>query len=166
MIGLGCSLLFSFSSSVISKEKSTEVTCTCDPVSDSLVLVEFYEATDGGNWDTSDYWLTSAPMSEWHGISVNLEGCVENITLENNSLSGVLIPNLTSLEGLKILNLWENNGIIGEIPDDIGALGNLELLNLWNSSISGDIPPSIGDLEQLGLLAIKSSFLQQWFIKN
>ena len=68
---------------------------------DSLALVELYNATDGPNWTIT--WDLSQPMHTWHGITTNEAGCVIDITIINNQLAGSLpaeIGNLIHLQGL------------------------------------------------------------------
>ena len=38
---------------------------------DRAVLVEFYNATNGANWDNNTNWNSSAPLNQWHGVSTN-----------------------------------------------------------------------------------------------
>jgi len=52
------------------------------------VLETFYRASGGRKWDKSHNWLKAAPLSEWHGVSVDSEGAVEGIQLQGNILAG------------------------------------------------------------------------------
>ena len=52
---------------------------------DSLELVNLYYDLGGDNWTNNDGWLT-APVSEWHGITLTDDGCgVKEIDLSGTS---------------------------------------------------------------------------------
>jgi PKD repeat protein len=85
-----------------------------NPYQDSLALVSLYNATGGNGWKTKANWKTvGRPISTWHGVVVNDQGCVEGLHLPNNQLSGNL-PNL-NLPCLKELDL-SGNWLTGNIP--------------------------------------------------
>ncbi|MFN4256948.1 MAG: leucine-rich repeat domain-containing protein, partial [Saprospiraceae bacterium] len=134
----------------------------CDPLSDSLELVAFYNATGGPGWITKTNWLVPGqPISTWHGIEVNAQGCVTCIHLHRqnnndcsygggigNGLTGSL-PNL-NLPYLESLFL-SNNQLSGPIPD-LNQCSNLEWLWLGNNQLSGNIPNfNLPNLQYLGL---------------
>jgi hypothetical protein len=50
-------------------------------------LEEFFIATDGYKWINNDNWLSSKPISTWHGITATSEFVTE-IRLERNNLNG------------------------------------------------------------------------------
>ncbi len=108
-------------------------TTPCDRRADSLELIKFHNATNGLNW--TNKWDLSKPMDTWYGILVNEQGCVENITLENNELRGS-IPNFR-LPNLYILDLRFNQ-LSGAIPNF--TLPSLQVLLLWSNQLSGSIP--------------------------
>ena len=37
---------------------------------DREILVTFYNAMDGPNWEDSGNWLTDAPLGEWSGVQI------------------------------------------------------------------------------------------------
>jgi len=128
-----------------------DVTSTCH-FQDSLALVELYNATGGENWtysetatqrgDTPDplinagtAWNFDTPISTWHGVVVNEEGCVERLLLHNNGLTGTL-PDL-NLPMLIELNA-DSNAITGNIPD-FTFLQSLEYLDLSENDLSGQL---------------------------
>ena len=55
---------------------------------DRAALVALYNATGGPNWTNNTNWLTNAPMAQWHGVTVDANGRVAKLDLENNALSG------------------------------------------------------------------------------
>ena len=100
-----------------------------DPVGcasgDRAALEALYRATGGINWIDSTNWLSSKPLSEWHGVTVDESGCVTHLDLSNNQLSRTL-------------------------PSELGDLVNLEALDLSGNFLRGIIPPSF-----TGLVALK-----------
>ena len=124
---------------------------------DSLALVALYNSTDGANWTNT--WDLMQPMHTWYGVSVNAEGCVLRLTLDQNNLAGQLPPeigNLSSMERL-ILN---NNPLSGSIPPEIGNAISLEWLWIYSTNLlSGPIPAEIGNLTNLTHLSLNDNQL-------
>jgi len=123
---------------------------------DSLALIALYNATDGANWTNT--WNLSQPMSTWFGVTVNGEGCVTELRLPNNRLSGNIPPELGDLTNLTFLNLF-NNQLIGSIPSEFGNLSNLTALFLSNNQLNGTIPPELGNLTNLVSLGLGANQL-------
>ena len=46
------------------------------PATDREILVTFYNALDGPNWEDSGNWLTDAPLGEWDGATTDDNGRV------------------------------------------------------------------------------------------
>ena len=91
---------------------------------DRAALEALYHATGGTGWTNRTNWLSTKPLSEWHGVTVDNSGCVTNLDLSNNRLAGTL-------------------------PLQLGYLVNLEGLILWGNRLSGIIPPSFTNLVAL-----------------
>ena len=53
---------------------------------DSLALVEFYNATNGPNW--SNTWNLNQPINTWYGVTLDSNGCLSQVDVSNNNLSG------------------------------------------------------------------------------
>lgn len=51
-------------------------------------LSAFFESTHGPSWKNSTAWGTSAPLGEWHGVTVDDAGRVVKLALQNNKLTG------------------------------------------------------------------------------
>jgi len=140
--------------------------CTCQgtpciPTVDSLVLVEFFESTNGVNWTNNTHWLdTLMPISNWHGITTNSEGCVIEIQLEGNNLNGTLPDNFTNMIFLEDLNL-ANNQIQGPLPDSLLKLTELTDLNLSNNQFSGSVPLDFLQMNKLNRLFLNSNQLSE-----
>lgn len=115
---------------------------------DSLVLAELYLATNSPGWDTP--WDLSQPIDTWEGITLNADGCVEVLDLQNNNLRDTVPVSIWNLVHLKTLNLTSNYTlVIDSLPSYIDNLSLLEILNLGQLEIKGTIPSSIGNLVQL-----------------
>ncbi|MGB1204730.1 MAG: DUF7619 domain-containing protein [Chitinophagales bacterium] len=175
-------ILFLFFSILFISNSSLKAQCTGVLVNDSLALVAFYAATNGDSWQNNEGWL-SAPVSEWHGVTLTSNGCsikiinlayeqlegflpdlnlpnLEELTLFNNKLSGE-IPNFSNLPSLKRLYLgnitvssWANE-FAGNIPD-FSNLPNLEELHLGQNRLSGEIP-DFSNLENLKKMELGNS---------
>ena len=50
---------------------------------DREVLIEFYNSTDGANWEYSTNWLSDKPMGEWFGVTTNEDGRVTKLHLRS-----------------------------------------------------------------------------------
>ena len=79
--------------------------------------MELYNATDGDNWRRKDNWLTDHPVDTWFGVTADSDGCVTQLVLERNQMSG-------------------------EIPSELGDLANLEVLLLNANQLSRCVPSS------------------------
>lgn len=123
---------------------------------DLQVLYDFHDATNGESWTTK--WNFSEDVSNWYGITLNANGCVESINMFNNNLSGYLPPTLGKLSALKRLYLGFNN-VSGEIPSSISNLSQLETLNLSSNNLTGTIPASLGNLTNLQYLILSNNQL-------
>lgn len=75
---------------------------------DSLELVSFYKATNGGNWTNNTNWLSEAPIDEWFGVTMNGER-LDSIVLPKNNVTGTLYENLYLRTKLYLLDLQDNN---------------------------------------------------------
>ena len=109
---------------------------------DSLVMVDLYNSTNGPGWTNHTNWLTSAPMYSWYGIFTGDSVHVELLSLANNNLVGTLpssLGNLTS-EGMSI-NL-SNNRLSGSLPASLTNLPGENIISLYfsHNQLSGTIP--------------------------
>jgi len=156
--------------------------CTSNTCSytDSLALVALYEATNGANWNVT--WNLAQPVSTWHGITLNISGCVVELDLFDNNLTGALPSEIGDLYALTHLLLHRNNlsgnipaaigdlsqlrhmwlysnSLSGALPSEIGGLQKLTHMSLSNNQLSGSIPASYGNLSSIGFLALKNNNL-------
>jgi len=121
-------------------------------VQDSLVLVDFYNQTNGPGWINSSGWL-NGPVSGWYGVKLDGSERVSSISfLSLNNFKGSIPASLGNLSNLT--TLWINDGISGSIPNSLGNLSNLTILVLQNCQLSGSIPASLGNLLNLTTLTL------------
>ncbi len=134
---------------VLIHPQNTKAQCTAVLESDSLALVELYNATDGDNWDNNSGWLVE-PVAEWYGVTLSDDNCrVSEISLNNNNLIGELLDlNLNNLQYLFLLG----NALSGTIPD-FTNLNNLQKISLSYNNLSGTIPDftNLNNLQELSL---------------
>ncbi|MFK7935399.1 MAG: leucine-rich repeat domain-containing protein [Saprospiraceae bacterium] len=112
---------------------------------DSLALVQLYEATNGGNWRVK--WDFDQPMEQWFGVTLHEFGRVKCIDLDGipdcgfyrdggNFLQGALPDlNLPFLEHLFLAN----NLLKGRIPD-FNHLPFLLTLQLAGNRLTEELP--------------------------
>ncbi len=109
----------------------------CDPVHDSLELVKFFDATGGVNWKNNTNWkVAGKKISTWSGVEINSEGCVTELDLDDNNLTGTLINfELPNLEWFKC----SRNQLTDTIPN-FDKLPNLEYFQCGENQLTGTIP--------------------------
>ena len=115
---------------------------------DKEALVALFNATGGESWERSDNWLSGAPIGAWFGVSVDPEGRVTVLLLNQNQLSGEIPPELGNLASLIGMDLgWNQLG--GEIPWELGNLASLQWLHLDQNQLIGEVPRELGNLARL-----------------
>ncbi len=128
---------------------------TCNPLNDSLELVNFFNILDGPNWTNNTNWLVpDSSINSWYGIDTNADGCVTSIVLSDLNITGQL-PDL-NLPELQVLSI-SGSKLNGTLPD-FSNVPNLRELNLGNNEMEGNIqnfPP----LDSLRVIDIDSNFL-------
>ena len=107
-----------------------------------------YNAAGGTNWTDNTIWLTDTPVGSWYGVTTGFAGCLNELILEDNGLTGPIPPELSNLTYLNWLSLRINE-ISREIPPELGNLANLEALLLDRNRLTGQILPSLGNLTNL-----------------
>lgn len=119
-------------------------------------LVALYNATDGSNWTTP--WNLASPMHTWNGVVLNSDGCVSQLNLSDNNLTGTIPSEIGNLSSISYLDLQGNN-LTGTIPAEIGNLQTLTLLYLRDNDLSGSIPSELGNLINLRSLYLSNNNL-------
>ena len=122
---------------------------------DSLTLVDFYNTLDPAS---SNFWDLTKPINRWYGVTLNENGCVTEIYLEEAGLQGNIDPKLSNLSELIHLDL-NGNELSGSIPSELGNLSNLNYLRLNSNQLTGNIPAELGNLSNLNYLILNSNQL-------
>lgn len=120
-------------------------------VIERAALVEFYNATDGNNWNRNDYWCSDRPIEYWYGVGVT-NGNVVRISLNNNNLTGQICESLGELSYLQEL-LLRNNKLSDEISHIISRLPYLITLDLSKNRLTGNLPDILDYMVQYDLSA-------------
>lgn len=116
--------------------------------SDSLALVALFSSTNGGSWTTSTNWLSSEPVSTWHGVFVS-GSRVTQLNLSENNVIGAIPSEIGDLDSLLVMSFSYNQ--VNSIPNEIGNLEKLIHIDFENNQLS-TIPASIGNLTNLTYL--------------
>ncbi len=174
---LFCFIILFFYSQAIAKESDSLGSMK----QDSLALIAFYYSTNGDGWKNNSRWLSTNPVSTWHGVTVT-GGRVTKLDLGVNNLTGTIPPefgNLTSLIEIRfasnqltgplppeignLVNLdwiWiSHNQFTGVIPKELSNLKNLKSLELGTNQLSGEIPPEIGSMDSLTNISLENNQL-------
>ncbi len=125
------------------------------PESECEALEEFYDATNGPDWYSSN-WFVFGPCS-WLGVTCEDVDSVRSVTeliLPGNGLDGIIPSTIADLPNLKLLVL-PTNQLGGNIPAEIGSLTSLVGLNLGGNQLSGPIPPEIGNATNLHAIVLE-----------
>ncbi|CAH9109204.1 unnamed protein product, partial [Cuscuta europaea] len=97
-----------------------------------------------------DSWNEWESPCHFHGITCDPKnGLVTEISLDNQSLSGVISPSISSLQNLTSLVL-ASNALSGILPSELINCTNLRVLNVTGNNMNGTIP----DLSKLTNLEV------------
>ena len=121
-------------------------------------LLKAFDELNGSDWTESANWGTTAPLTEWYGVTTDAEGNVTGLTLADNRLAGTIPSELGMLTSLEFLDL-SGNLATGLIPRELGNLWNLESLRLDRNRLTGPIPAELGNLENLQRLGLADNDL-------
>jgi len=115
-------------------------------IQEKLILIKFYETTNGINWTDSNGWKVYNNVCDWYGIECHIDGTVYKLNLPQNNLKGKINPELGNLKNLGKLDLSENN-LTGQIPKELGNFTKLYALLLFSNKLMGVVPSEVIALE-------------------
>ena len=155
------------------KQSTCEVTVVAPAyvAKERAALIAFYNANNGDQWGyNGTNWCSDRPLREWYGIDMTEDGKhVSVIWINDDNLYGTIpkeIADLTELESLHLITETEGSGG-GPLPAEIGKLKKLKSIYTWRYPITGKLPSSLFNLEQLEVLSIKhATGMTSWTIPN
>ena len=136
------------------RESETAGLSATSAQTDREALVALYNATNGPNWTNNTNWVSEAHLGQWHGVSTDESGRVNNLELVDNNLVGPIPSEVGDLDKLRWLEL-SGNKLNGSIPSEIGNLNNLWSLWLDYNALSGEIPDELGSLTNLTQMSLE-----------
>lgn len=142
----------------------------CD-IEDWQALKQLYLNTDGDNWTVNTNWElvvndifpeNCSDYNQLHGVVFNRFGQAIDIDLYNNNLTGIIPPQIGTIESLLSLDLGANN-LTGNIPAELGQIKGLRILYLEDNQLSGSIPYGLSKLVNLNKLYLFNNQLSGCF---
>lgn len=128
----------------------------------SEILAQLYDSTNGVGWLQNGGWCDGDPCSStWHGVTCSGADVV-GLTLTYNNLHGPIPSALCGLTTLTFLRL-SGNAIYGTLPECMGtsmsSLVELQLGGMVGEKLSGTLPASYGSLSNLVTLSLEGNRL-------
>eukprot|EP00815_Leptocylindrus_aporus_P005757 CAMPEP_0116065872 /NCGR_PEP_ID=MMETSP0322-20121206/10043_1 /TAXON_ID=163516 /ORGANISM="Leptocylindrus danicus var. apora, Strain B651" /LENGTH=705 /DNA_ID=CAMNT_0003552313 /DNA_START=232 /DNA_END=2349 /DNA_ORIENTATION=+ len=146
------------------------------------ILDAVYEGFRGHHWDMQFGWddKHNLDFCNWHGVTCNEDGDIEEIDLMNNNLNGALDIQVFNIKSLKVLSLSDNPDAqfsLSKVPNNLSSLRRLNVGNLTfdddgldgitqldfqnfrgldasRNAITGKIPEEIFNFESMDILYI------------
>jgi Leucine-rich repeat (LRR) protein len=151
---------------------------------DRSILFEFYDATNGSSWISSNGWKSDSSFCDWYGVicgtADNGQPQVVELNLSENNLNGIVPSVVFHLDGLKKLDVRKNPVSISFVGieaasnlaelyldetlvnslDGIGRATALKTLHLHKNAFGWEsIPEELFDVASLTELNLSDSML-------
>ena len=131
-------------------------------LSDSLALVDFYNAVGMANFAAAAKWNLTAPLpaagtsTAWPGVRINAQGRVDSLYFATGVIPAAVINayipesigELKELRGFAMGGNAANGKLTGPIPESFWTLTKLNRITLSTNNLSGTIS-GIGNLTEL-----------------
>lgn len=109
-------------------------------MAEKYALMSVYERCGGGRWLNKRGWGADAPLRDWFGVGINVEGYVVELNLRGNNLRGLFPDSLHALRRLEVLAV-DDNFLTGDLPDyALCKITSLQVLSCAHNSLDGAIP--------------------------
>jgi len=140
-------------------------------LTDSLALVDFYNAVKMDNFAAAAKWNLTAPLpatgtsTNWPGVRVNAQGRVDSLyfaaSVIPNTVTDARLPesigNLKELRGLVMNGSASSGKLNGAFPASFWILYKMRNISLTTNNLSGTIPAGVGNLTELTNFALTSN---------
>lgn len=141
------------------------------PLSEYLALYDFYNSTNGANWDWRNLSVSAVPWDfasgedpckdGWQGITCittgtlpNVEYHIAQIELDNRNLVGTVPESIGNFTYLTSINVPDNK-INGTIPSSVATLSSLTRFGFTKNNLTGTLPEFFGTLSSLEYIGLE-----------
>jgi Leucine-rich repeat (LRR) protein len=128
-------------------------------------LIAFYNSTDGDHWTNipeEKKWKQEGQSGHearnWEGITIDENGKVVQIDLQDKGLRGTVPEEISALSSLRVLDL-SHNMLQGEVPIHLARLDNLEELYLNNNEFEGYMDLEFSVMPNIRVMALQHNDL-------
>jgi Leucine-rich repeat (LRR) protein len=139
----------------------------CAPIQQSQIeaLIAFYNSTDGDHWTNipeEKKWKQESQSGHearnWEGITIDENGKVVQIDLQDKGLRGTVPEEISALSSLRVLDL-SHNMLQGEVPVCLARMDNLEELYLNNNEFEGYMDLEFSVMPNIRVMALQHNDL-------
>ena len=95
-----------------------------------------YDSTGGPGWTSSRGWPVGSNFGSWHGITTDSSGNVTGIELSENNLTGKINGGIAVLDSLEGLDLSCNSSLSGELPLGLKDIETLATVNICSTGMT------------------------------
>jgi Leucine-rich repeat (LRR) protein len=148
-------------------DSQSEFSEDCAPIQQSQIeaLIAFYNSTDGDHWTNipeEKKWKQESQSGHearnWEGITIDENGKVVQIDLQDKGLRGTVPEEISALSSLRVLDL-SHNMLQGEVPVCLARMDNLEELYLNNNEFEGYMDLEFSVMPNIRVMALQHNDL-------